>query len=160
MTRCRAALHTCSDVVFVALVGVSCSAPEPPPAQPRPGSVGTLDPSVTADVRPSTIESTVATTFPEVSNAPLSSEPPEDDMVAVRAYELMDFERVCVPRAEAESCAGDPGGTTPRLPSAAELKRVCLGDECREKLRCSPRVEFPWLGVLDVAPREADLDLY
>ena len=53
----------------------------------------------------------------------------------------------------------DPGGTVPRLPSEAELKRVCSGDECREKLRCFPRAEFPWLGQLGVAPREADLDL-
>jgi hypothetical protein len=54
----------------------------------------------------------------------------------------------------------DPGGTVPRLPSEAERQRVCRGDAtCRDKLRCFPRVEFPWLGVLAVAPREANLDL-
>ena len=55
----------------------------------------------------------------------------------------------------------DPGGKVPRLPSQAELNRVCSGDkDCLKQLRCWPRVEFPWLGVLDVGPREANLDAH
>ncbi len=47
------------------------------------------------------------------------------------------------------------------MPSVPELNRVCSDDkDCREKLRCFPRVEFPWLGVLDVAPHEAELDVH
>ncbi len=49
----------------------------------------------------------------------------------------------------------DPGGTVPRLPSAAELQRVCRGDaNCRKKLRCFPREELPWLGSLGTVPSE------
>ncbi len=55
----------------------------------------------------------------------------------------------------------DPRGKVPRMPSVPELNRVCSDDkDCREKLRCFPRVEFPWLGVLDVAPHEAELDVH
>ena len=49
----------------------------------------------------------------------------------------------------------DPGGTVPRLPTETELKSVCAADaDCRKRLRCWPRVELPWLGALDVTPRE------
>ena len=53
----------------------------------------------------------------------------------------------------------DPGGKVPRLPSEAEFQRVCRTDEsCREKLRCFPREEFPWLGMLADEPREANFE--
>ena len=76
-------LHNRLWVVFVALAGWSCSAPETTPARPRAGSVAAVDSSVPANVRPSALASTVASALPEASGAPLSSEPPEDDMVTV-----------------------------------------------------------------------------